>query len=500
MEWDEKLGSDTVVELQCIESMLLDKMDVRTCEAEPGVELHLRMTPNSGQDQAREFVRATLVIMVRPNGARPSVRVCDGKGLDDVQLRSLERLMSDMAGEVGRETLLICMITAFQDALDDFNTQIGDCSVCLDELCVANADVVRTPCFHRLHTGCLGAHWLHSLVAQIELDASLGHKARSGPDWCAATIVCPVCRSTLAAADLAVLCGSAHVTSVRAAVDAALMASRHAEADDGSTERYRAPDPSAAHSAGFEVISNRIGHADDSSSEDAKAASQAGRRGQHAVVVSNVRCGARDEAACHAALGVLAARHDPIGHAVLHMLPNGSAVAEVYFATARAADTAAAALNGCPCGESVVWAGVRRRFDDTERGHSAPGMSESPSKGRGGQAQHKRGDRAAQSQQPLCKYYARGACTAGEDCRFRHQRHAAGGSDGLQHEGPSGPAGRDSKRTELRSGTRATSELVDFLASGNAGAASHSGPMPGTRNRDANRRPRPRAAANVGVQ
>jgi hypothetical protein len=471
MEWPEELGPETVLELQCIESMLLDKIEARPliCEGLPGVELHLRMTPNSGQDAAREFVRATLVLRVRPDGAQPSVRVCNAKGLDDVQLRTLERMMSDLASSAGREALLMGIITAFQDALDEFNTRIGDCPVCLDELCVASADVVRTACFHRLHTGCLGAHWLHSLVAQIEEDTSLGRARRTAAEWSVASIVCPVCRSTLAPADLAALCGTAHVMSVRAAADAALLAHRQAEAEDGNTERYRPPDPHAAHSAGFEVISNRIGHATDGASDSTNAAFHARRRGaaltghEYAVVVSNLRCS--DEAACHTALGALAAQHGAIAHSVLGALLNGTAIAEVYFSTARAAEAAAAALNGRPCGEAVVWASVRRLFDEASvaTGHGAQGIADAAppsatpkSRGGGANTSHTRGHRA--TQQPLCRYYASGACNAGEDCRFRHQRvslrpeHADGVSRRSEPTGSSGQRRPANSRRSDREG------------------------------------------------
>eukprot|EP00929_Paragymnodinium_shiwhaense_P074912 TRINITY_DN38314_c0_g1_i3.p1 TRINITY_DN38314_c0_g1~~TRINITY_DN38314_c0_g1_i3.p1 ORF type:complete len:497 (-),score=67.25 TRINITY_DN38314_c0_g1_i3:774-2264(-) len=161
----------------------------------------VQLSPLTAGENQMCFVCAELVLEVLPGYPQRPTRPVLGrtKGMSDEQLNKLTEHLREHAKALAGECALYALVEAAQEALTEANVPTGDCMICLKALVSTTTgqhDLIRAPCFHCFHSGCLGNYWWSEWTCQ-----HLPHE--SGMASVARTVVkCPMCREVLHWADV----------------------------------------------------------------------------------------------------------------------------------------------------------------------------------------------------------------------------------------------------------------------------------------------------------
>ncbi|CAE7746239.1 Rnf25 [Symbiodinium pilosum] len=189
------------------------------------MRISVELVPHTaGEDQER-FVRCQLLLDVPQSYPQRPVRPALGtsRGLTESRSRDFISKLSAEAvlllgqpalyallqargwfvpvvadyGSLGRGPIDSMTIQAAQDMLTVLNSPSGDCAICLLELDADDAEadpVVRTPCYHAFHRGCLASYWWTEWDKQLR---PLSLRSQYNCHVSTAQVSCPECRTRL---------------------------------------------------------------------------------------------------------------------------------------------------------------------------------------------------------------------------------------------------------------------------------------------------------------
>ncbi|CAE7601144.1 RNF25 [Symbiodinium natans] len=161
--------------------------------------ISVQLVPHTAGEEQGRFVRCQLLLDVPRGYPQKPLRLELGasRGLSDSTSEGfLSRLAAVSDGLCGQPAVY-ALLQAAQDMLTELNVPCGDCAICLLDLDVEDdqADpVVRTPCYHAFHHGCLASYWWTEWEKQLQ---PLSLRVQSTSRVSAAEVCCPECRLPL---------------------------------------------------------------------------------------------------------------------------------------------------------------------------------------------------------------------------------------------------------------------------------------------------------------
>ncbi|XP_034567281.1 LOW QUALITY PROTEIN: E3 ubiquitin-protein ligase RNF25 [Notolabrus celidotus] len=190
---------DVLSEIEVLQSIYLDELQVNRRE-DGSWEVSLVLYPSTAEDSVSQFVRLTLTLTLDQQypSSSPDISIHKPRGLSDPLPLSVQKCLQLEAQSCLGSPVLYQLIEKAKEILTESNIPYGNCVICLYGF-KEGETFTKTSCYHYFHCHCLGRYVLHSESELRQREKELEEdKTRDGSEHQELTVVCPVCRETLA--------------------------------------------------------------------------------------------------------------------------------------------------------------------------------------------------------------------------------------------------------------------------------------------------------------